>query len=203
MIRYSTSCTVLQSNLQLNFQFAWQQILVQIIILCLSALVNLSSAASAVAGNCLLSWAEELLVFYFSNLTCSIHSIFQSSRTGAKWCLSLLRCVLKQLPTHSVLLEGNAVLCCTVIFCEASAHPAGTAAVQEEEELRPMSSQSTGRKGREMWLRNEWKKKQTTTFFLLFPLLPHPVNFHPVFLPDQLWRMSLQPLTKTQSLRCD
>ena len=32
-----------------------------------------------------------------------------------------------------------------VLYCERSVHPAGTAAVQEEEELRPKSSQSTGR----------------------------------------------------------
>ena len=31
------------------------------------------------------------------------------------------------------------------LYCEGSVHPAGTAAVQEEEELRPKSSQSTGR----------------------------------------------------------
>ena len=37
-----------------------------------------------------------------------------------------------------------------VLYCEEYVHPAGTAAVQEEEELRPMSSQSTGRPGTEM-----------------------------------------------------
>ena len=43
----------------------------------------------------------------------------------------------------------DVVLYCIVMYSELphemSVHPAGTAAVQEEEELRPKSSQSTGR----------------------------------------------------------
>ena len=55
------------------------------------------------------------------------------------------------------------------LYCEAPVHPAGTAAVQEEEELRPKSSQSTGRERESdaTWIVS--RIKFSSTLFFLWP----------------------------------
>ena len=78
-----------------------------------------------------------------------------------------------------------------VLYCEGSVHPAGTAAVQEEEELRPKSSQSTGRE-REWCFWDIIPDKQQSFLQLIFHVLDVQQTLYAVLNQwwDRQWRSS-------------